>query len=192
MLDIPPEHDTPELRLREVAAEREARQFVDAIRPTRPISILDIGCGIALTSLLMTRMTPVTELVLMDGEGGEKLNSFHNSTRPWSSLIRLAAVAQAVSQAGMYMIVPAYAGATYPCDVIMSLLSWGHHYPVGTYAALAARSLPEGGKLIIDLRKSKSQSPDRALGELRGYGFVSVSMLYEYKKLQRHLLEKRS
>ena len=161
-LDIPPEHDTPELRAREAAAEKEARQFIRVLDPKHPIRILDIGCGLALTSLLMTRMAAVTELILMDGEGGEKLNSFHQVTKPWSNLVRLAAIAQSASRAGMYMIVPAFPGATYPCDVVMSLLSWGHHYPVSTYAALAARSLPVGGKLIIDLRKSKSQSPDRA------------------------------
>ena len=42
---------------------------------------------------------------------------------------------------------------TIPCDVMISLLSWGFHYPVSTYSDLAVRSLRSGGTLILDVRK---------------------------------------
>ncbi len=38
-------------------------------------------------------------------------------------------------------------------DFIISLLSWGHHYPVTTYLDKAYNILNEGGSMLLDIRK---------------------------------------
>jgi hypothetical protein len=40
-----------------------------------------------------------------------------------------------------------------PVDLIVSLISWGFHYPVATYLDRSHELLRDGGRLIIDVRK---------------------------------------
>lgn len=44
-----------------------------------------------------------------------------------------------------------------PLDLVISLVSWGFHFPVSTYLDQVHDLLREGGRLILDLRKRKDQ-----------------------------------
>ena len=41
-----------------------------------------------------------------------------------------------------------------PLDLVISLLSWGYHYPVETYLPAVHRLLAPGGTLILDVREN--------------------------------------
>jgi SAM-dependent methyltransferase len=43
-------------------------------------------------------------------------------------------------------------------DLIVSLLSWGYHYPVDVYIDDVSQSLSQNGKLILDVRKGTEGS----------------------------------
>lgn len=56
-------------------------------------------------------------------------------------------------------------------DLVYSLLSYGHHYPVSTYLGHVHRILKSGGYLILDLRKSSKSAHPEGLKELIDAGF---------------------
>lgn len=56
-------------------------------------------------------------------------------------------------------------------DLVYSLLSYGHHYPVSTYLGHVYRILKSGGYLVLDLRNSSNPSVPEGLIELVDKGF---------------------
>jgi SAM-dependent methyltransferase len=63
-------------------------------------------------------------------------------------------------------------------DVIVSLISWGFHYPVSTYLDYAKRVLAKDGVMVLDCRKGK-EARDALQNEF------SVSVLAEGEKHYR-------
>ena len=160
-----------------IGAKREYEAF-KAWLPTSIGAMLDIGCG------NVPRMTwwiarhyngNGIEINLMDGDDKDDLRRRSQGyaskpTKPWSS--RHKAVAWLRTQWPRCRIVghPPDPSLTIPCDLIVSRQSWGHHYPVATYAELAMRSLRPGGRIIIDLRRGTG-----GLEELSARGFQRIS-----------------
>jgi SAM-dependent methyltransferase len=44
-----------------------------------------------------------------------------------------------------------------PLDLVISLASWGFHYPLRTYLDQVHRALAPGGRLILDVRRDLGQ-----------------------------------
>jgi len=135
---------------------REDYQMIRSFLPEHCESILDIGCGMAgIDTFFYTHYQKQIHLHLMDGTGDtdEKIG-FHDEMEPYNNL--------AITKKLLMMngVIPEHihfhpinAELTIPCDVIISLLSWGFHYPANTYCELAKRSLRSGGIIILDVRK---------------------------------------
>ena len=76
--------------------------------------------------------------------------------------------------------VPASGGASFPADLdlIVSLISWGFHYPVSTYLVQAYQALRAGGILIIDVRKT-APGVDGAAEIRAQFGADNVRVVHE-------------
>ena len=73
-------------------------------------------------------------------------------------------------------------------DLVVSLISWGFHYPLSTYLDQVYQKMALGGVLIIDVRKVTMSDP---LTELRTK-FGDVSIITESNKHMRVAATKRS
>jgi SAM-dependent methyltransferase len=140
----------------------------DQLRPYLPAaagSLLDVGCGIAGIDALLYRhylasARPV-QVHLLDKEGtSEVYYGFRDAAAFYNSLdlARAFLVANGVADDHVHTF---DANATgFPrgtrYDLIISLLSWGHHYPVTTYLDDAVASLADDGVLIMDVRRASS------------------------------------
>lgn len=153
--------------------------------PERADAALDIGCGVAGIDVLLWRHFGGPVLHLMDGTGMAATKTGMNpSMEPYNSM----AVARKLLEMNG---VPAEDVAEWPidpqaavppCDVVISLLSWGFHYPTETYLELAARVLRPGGRLVLDVRKNHGLA---ALLER----FSLVAVVRDTPKFERVCLE---
>jgi SAM-dependent methyltransferase len=141
-------------------AEREFAQIAGYLG-SRPIDrMVDIGCGHALIDLFFSRRFGCHVHVV----DIETTASHHHDFRSAGSGYASLQAAQAfLTKNG----VPAVSiQATNPqksplvddnCDIIMSLLSCGFHYPTETYASFIKAALKPGGIFLFDMRKSSGQ-----------------------------------
>jgi hypothetical protein len=52
-------------------------------------------------------------------------------------------------------------------DLVVSVVSWGFHYPLETYLADVDRTLSDGGILVVDVREgTNAEQKLRAIGEV--------------------------
>lgn len=129
--------------------------------PTRIDAWLEIGCGVGGLSALLykrQRRKPRT-LALLDGtDDGRVQAGFHpaEGLRAWND----RAVTEALMAANgipprkiQWADIGQSDWQHGAVDLIVSLLSWGHHYPVNTYEPIVRAALRPGGVLILDVRK---------------------------------------
>lgn len=131
------------------------REIVAA--PSECKTVVDIGCGKASVDIALCASLPIETLHLIDGETdalGTKMNRFSETAPvPWRSA---GAGAQRVSTFEFPVEIktwPPDPGLTLPCDYIVSLLAWCHHFPAETYIDFAKRSLRPGGRIVVDCRE---------------------------------------
>jgi SAM-dependent methyltransferase len=148
-------------------------------------SILDIGCGLAVVPALLARDLDLREVHLMDGDGtGERFADYREIGLPWNDVqTGLDMVCANVGDDTHVFALHANPAATIPVDMIMSLKSWGLHYPVATYMGLAARSLRNGGILVIDLHKE-----GEACAEIEAAGYGLLYRVGEYGEQARTII----
>mgnify|MGYP003394498862 CR=1 FL=1 len=116
--------------------------------------VMDIGSGFAGIDVLLGRDSGVTWVHLIDGDGsGDRNAGFANTMLPWYD-VRLGAqlVRDNVRHAKVTTVVVPPIPQPWSADMVISLKSWGHHYPVGVYLDLVKRSLRPGGYVILDIR----------------------------------------
>jgi len=154
--------------------------------PARMSSILDIGCGMGGIDILIQNSRSVRRIYLIDGDGtGEKRNGFDHEMKPWNDVKEAKQfVAGNVSNCTVYDKMP----ARFLVDLIISLKSWGHHYPVDTYLSLAKRSLRSTGRIILDIRRIHKEV---GLRSMSSGGFQLISCIYETEKSERMMFERR-
>ena len=146
--------------------------------------MLDIGCGHAYTSIELANWRGLDMLYLMDGQVGLRQNGYSEvPISPWfnTEVTRQNALARGIK----FEIVAPDPSLTFDVDALISLLSWGHHYPVSVYVDLVKRSLKPGGTVIMDLRHGKG-----GLDEMVKHGFVPYEALYEGPKSERRFFRK--
>lgn len=116
-----------------------------------PGDVLDIGCGLGGMSVLAAHHCG-GRLHLMDGSGwADRRTGFGPDMGAFNDM-HLTAEMMRVNGVRDWQPWPIGSTDIPPVDNIISLLSWGWHYPVETYLDLARRILRPGGRLILDIR----------------------------------------
>jgi SAM-dependent methyltransferase len=132
--------------------------------PNKCSVILDIGCGVGGIDVLLHRHyhhNPMTEFYLLDKTSVnknvyyhyEKRGAFYNSLDVAKDLLRQNAISK--SQIHLLDVKSDYSiKIPTRVDLVISLISWGFHYPVSTYVDQVYNVMNKGGHLIMDIRKS--------------------------------------
>jgi hypothetical protein len=96
-------------------------------------SIMDIGCGVAGIDILLMQRYPNASLILLDEDGNrEEVGGFHQTYTPYTSR---EVVNKLLEMNGItrYKWKPIGSKGLLKADLVISLLSWGYHYPLSTY-----------------------------------------------------------
>jgi SAM-dependent methyltransferase len=154
--------------------------------PRRAVAILDIGCGVGGIDVLLHRHYGTPRLYLADrtetsGEvyyGFAEKGAFYNSLDATRRLLLTNGVPE---RAMRFREVGEECRLDVPeaLDLVISLISWGFHYPVGVYADQVRALLRPGGRVILDVRKG---TDGRAELEAR---FPRVTAISETRKKER-------
>lgn len=128
--------------------------------PENAKSILDIGCGVAGIDVLISRhYSDNINVFLIDKTytdkkiyyGFKKKASFYNSLDISKQVLELNGVHNTFIQQATEQNSIDFKESF---DIIISLISWGFHYPASTYLNNAYDKLNKNGVLIIDIKKS--------------------------------------
>jgi SAM-dependent methyltransferase len=130
--------------------------------PLKAINILDIGCGMGGIDVFLSKHynSPETTFYCLDKTktdtiyyGFKEKAAFYNSLDVAREFLSLNGIKK------IYTLSANDANTIETkekFDLILSLISWGFHYPVETYLLQAYTHLREGGHMIIDVRKNTS------------------------------------
>jgi len=160
--------------------------MIESWLPARMDSVLDIGCGMGGIDILIQRNRFVKRIYLIDGDGtGEKRNGFSHEMKPWNDVREAKQfIAGNVSNCTVYDKIP----TRFLVDLVISLKSWGHHYPVCTYLPLVKRSLHPAGHVIMDIRKIHKEIGLRTMSD---NDFRFLSCIYETEKSERMVFDRK-
>ena len=139
--------------------------MIRAWLPRRISSILDIGCGMAGIDLLLYRHyggSANLRLLLLDSDDSRlPAYGFGDRQEFYSalSLSRRMLVDNGVPAEAIHLLDVARGGTvpSDPLDLVVSLASWGFHYPVSTYLEEVHAALRPGGRLILDVALGRGQ-----------------------------------
>jgi len=146
----------------------------EMIRPhlqPRVSHILDIGCGIGGFDVLLFRYyrdSPGLKIDLLDRTDPHTIPrygflqgmEFYNALEVSSAVLRRNGV-----PASAFQSLDAGAEDAFPqgpLDLVVSLASWGFHYPLSTYLKQVDQALAPGGRLILDVRLDQGQEQQLA------------------------------
>lgn len=147
--------------------------------PTKCAALLDIGSGRAeIDALLARHWTPRPEIHLLDGDGsGKQISGFVQSCGPWKDVNAGAVLLR--EQGIACEVHSAFPNGEF--DLIISSLSWCHHYPADVYLDRVRAALR--GRLIADVRRGT----DGAAKLAAHFRFLAV--IAETRKTQRMVFE---
>lgn len=165
--------------------EEEYRSF-SATLPANAKNVLDIGCGIAGIDLFLYRhYHGAIDLHLLDKDGTseiyydfEQQGAFYNSL----SLARTFLTMNGLPESRVHAYEATRDGfPKHPkFDLVISLISWGFHYPISTYGERVRESLAPEGRLILDVRRGTGGRED-----LRGLFGTEPKVLLASPKFER-------
>ncbi len=184
-------------RIKRLFSEDMSREYtsIKDFLPNQAEKILDIGCGAAGIDCMISahytvkRSTPdfylldKTELNPNVYYGLEEKASFYNSLSVAKSLL----ISNGVNPKRIYTQEATpdnKINFSVKFDLIVSLISWGFHYPVSVYLDLVYDVLKPGGVLIIDIRKGSGGE------EALRTKFQNIQIIHEGKKHSRILVHK--
>ncbi len=163
---------------------------IQSFLPKECSNILDIGCGMAGIDIfldnhykngevkfyLLDRTHIDSRVYYMYQDRG----SFYNSLPVAKQLLESNGISPqriALLEASDDLTIPIKQGL----DLVVSLISWGYHYPVSTYLDSAYALLRKTGSLIIDIREG-SNGLDTLVSK---FGGSNVSVILNSKKFLR-------
>jgi SAM-dependent methyltransferase len=140
--------------------------------PERATSVLDIGCGLGGIDILLHRHyapdSPRLTLLDRDGVSPDVFYGYEDDAAHYTSLAdaRRLLEENGVPPADITTCDADRDGypATGRFDLVISLISWGFHYPIETYLDDVERTLAPGGTVILDVRGGAASV--EALGRL--------------------------
>lgn len=141
-------------------ARREWEEISSYLGDREVQRAVDIGCGHALIDLFIHRAYQC-DIHLVDIERTD--NHHHEWQDSGAGYASLASakrflVANDVPSSAIQTTNPSTTALEdESCQLMLSLLSAGFHYPVSEYAAFASQSLTPGGVFIFDARKGERQ-----------------------------------
>lgn len=115
-----------------------------------PLSILDIGCGIGLSTFYLNRHLTPSILCGIDGTGNASVQGGPATNGAWNDL---AVTRELLDANGLEGVDLFEIGGDIPWkfDMLASFASWGWHYPIDTYDY--RKLLNPGGLITIDVRR---------------------------------------
>lgn len=142
-------------------SEELAREFaeIEPHLPAAPCKVLDIGCGLAGIDLWLYRhYRGAVSLNLLDKEGVSDI--FYGFEQQAAHYSKAALTKRFLLDNGVEERSVAFYDAhknEFPTgrdfNLVISLISWGFHYPLETYLDRVMNALAPGGRLILDVRK---------------------------------------
>ena len=127
-------------------------------------SILDIGCGMAGIDVYLKRKFPDSKLYLLDGDGEKAKYGWNAVSTPYNS----RKSTEALLKANGFAVDKWFDIGTkeeLKADLIISLLSWGFHYPLNTYKV--------SGFCIADLRIGHGEVNGKLIHRAQKYNRVA-------------------
>lgn len=127
--------------------------------PEKPRRIIDIGCGLAAIDVLLKRRYPDAELWLLDGDGDDPRCGWNDTLTAFN---QRKATERLLSANGVQHDRWLDIGTTetLEADLVISLASWGYHYPLSTYTV-------KSPCIIADLRRPQEKARGTVIGEYR-------------------------
>jgi SAM-dependent methyltransferase len=173
--------------------EREY-QSIQGVLPAVCTSVLDIGCGVAGIDVFVQRhyREDGIEFFLLDRSevtmnvfySFQSHGAFYNSLEVARTLMTLNGIP--AERIHLLEATPAMEiRITGKIDFIISLLSWGFHYPMSTYLSRVHDLLSDSGVLVMDIRKGSD-----GLQLLRG-AFPATEIIQSTLKYDRVAARKR-
>jgi SAM-dependent methyltransferase len=165
-----------------------AREFA-AIKPFLPAAaanVLDIGCGLAGIDWFVDRHyggNATIHLFDKDGTSEQIYYMFHEQAAYYCSLDLARTFLEGNGVAPERVVSHDASEKDFPrrvrFDLVLSLISWGFHYPIGTYLKQVRKTLATGGVVIVDVRKGTGG--ERELATAIG----QPQVVYEHPKYWR-------
>ncbi|MEK7213621.1 MAG: glycosyltransferase [Patescibacteria group bacterium] len=170
-------------------------EIIKEFLPSKPQNILDIGCGVAGIDIMLHKyykssnhfpdfyLLDKTELNKNVYYGIEKVAAHYNSLSVARNLLEINGVESSKIHTQEVTGSPIFSGRKF--DLIISLISWGFHYPISTYLDEVYNALLMGGILIVDVRK---KTDGELLLEKK---FGPLQIIFEAQKYRRVLVIKK-
>lgn len=156
------------------AYAEQVRRDYELLAPHLPATlsrVLDIGCGIGGIDVLIHQNHGRPQMDLMDGTGVAAAKfGFLERLEPYNDMQVTMDVMRMnrVDGASCLDLMSELDEGAY--DLVLSLLSWGHHYPVRIYLSRVTQALKPGGLVVLDLRKHRASAEELTV---RGYQVVA-------------------
>lgn len=141
--------------------KKRMEQEYNVIKPFLPIecgSVLDIGCGVGGIDVLLNQHYDDANFILLDNSissekpiyGYDRGKSYYNSFCATSDMMQY----NGVKNFTFMDVSKDDISCLRNIDLIISLLSWGYHYPVRTYIEKVRNIISRHGRLIMDIREN--------------------------------------
>jgi SAM-dependent methyltransferase len=156
--------------------------------PSTATSVMDIGCGIAALDVFLferyREQNPEMLLVDRSEVSNEIYFGFRSEAAFYNSLDRAkrTLLANGVPEHRIRLFKAPEDGQlpdVAPLDLVISILSWGFHFPIGTYLDSVCDRLAHNGRVIVDVRR-KTDGLERLAAR-----FSKLSIISEMPKAQR-------
>jgi SAM-dependent methyltransferase len=142
-------------------------------------NVLDIGCGLAGIDALLVRKFGARRVHLLDGDGSaSQVNGWNRATDAWNDVEKGVELVR-VNGGPDIEVITHIAGRQLQIDdqldLVISLRSWGHHYPIPVYLPLVRQVLRSDGMLILDIRRKTD-----GVQQLEAAGFTQVGKIEDH------------
>lgn len=175
-------------------AEESARELAPWL-PRHVDNYLDIGCGSGIVTGVIADAVGANVTHVVDGDGSivdpKSFNGYGPAVTAWGD-VHAAAARLRFMGCKVFAYVAPELPLHAPIDLVTSFLSWGHHYPLGTYIDAVAKLLCHDGRLIMDWRRGHRVDHDAWRAMMARRHFVELGVVRERPKYIRVVWAKRT